>query len=321
MHYDGHAWAAMKSGIGEEIEAVWAEPSGHVFAAAYHQVLQLADTTWRRLVEAKLRFATNDRCIPGAGTACLLGGRFRVEGEMKDFSLAPSTYPLIVMSFPDGRAETEQAAFFESFTAGNFEAGVKMVDGCGLPAGNPVRAYWAFFGGLTNAQTDIAIEDMVTGEVYRWSNPAGRFATSVGDTSAFPCTAGTAVTCERGTNTACLLGSRFRVTGRMLNFSSPPQEFPVAVMSFPGGRAESDQAAFFQSFNPGNFEAGVKMVDGCSLPDGHPLRSFWVFYGGLTNAETTIRVDQVATGLADTWINPRDVFPQSVGHIGAFPCN
>lgn len=107
----------------------------------------------------------------------------------------------------------------------------------------------------------------------------------------------------------------------MLDFTSPAQEFPTAVMSFPGGRAESDQAVFFQSFNPGNFEAGVKMVDGCGLPEGHPLRSFWVFYGGLTNAETTIRVTQVATGLTDTWSNPRGAFPQSVGRTGAFPCN
>jgi len=321
LHYDGQTWEAMDSSISEAIDAVWAEPSGGVLAAGDHQVLQLAGTTWRRLVEAKLRFAIKDRCIPGAGTGCLLGGRFRVEGEMKDFSSPPKTFPLTVMSFPGSRAETEQAAFFESFAAGNFEAGVKMVDACGLPLGNPIRAYWAFFGGLTNAQTEIVVEDTVTGEVYQWLNPAGRFPISVGDTSAFPCTAGTAATCERGVNTACLLGSRFRVTGRMLDFSSPPREFTVAVMSFPGGRAESDQGVFFQSFNPGNFEAGVKMVDGCSLPDGHPLRSFWVFYGGLTNAETTIRVNQVATGLADTWTNPGGVFPRSVGRVGAFPCN
>jgi hypothetical protein len=321
LHYDGQTWAPIDSGIGEYIGAVWTEPSGPIFVAGYHQVRKFAGTSWRALVEAKLRLATNDHCIAGSGTGCLLGGRFRVEGEMKDFSSPPRTYPLTVMSFPDGRAETEQAVSFESFTAGNFEAGVKMVDGCALPPGNPVRAYWAFFGGLTNAQAEIGVEDTVTGQVYQWLNPAGRFPITLGDTSAFPCIAGTAATpCARGANTACLLGSRFRVTGRMLDFSSPPQEFPVAVMSFPGGRAESDQAVFFQSFNPGNFEVGVKMVDGCSLPAGHPLRSFWVFYGGLTNAETTIRVTQVATGLADTWTNPRGLFPQSVGRTGAFPC-
>jgi hypothetical protein len=318
LHYDGRAWTAKSSGIGEYLGAVSGGPSGEVFAAGYHQVLRLDGASWRPLVEAKLRFATNERCIPSASTGCLLSGRFRVEGEMKDFGSPPRLFPLTVMSFPGGRAETEQAVSFESFTAGNFEVGVKMVDGCSLPSG----AYWAFFGGLTNARSEIVIEDTATGKIYRWNNPAGHFPATLGDTKAFPCTVGTTATsCDRGLNTACLLAKRFRVTGKMFDFSAPPREFPLAVMSFAGGRAESDQTVFFESFNPGNLEIGVKMVDGCALPSGHPLRSYWVFYGGLTNAATTVRVTQVATGLADTWSNPGGDFPRSVGRIGAFPCN
>ena len=54
------------------------------------------------------------------------------------------------------------------------------------------------------------------------------------------------------------------------------QVFPTRVMNvlapFAGSatlpvaraRAETDQAAFFQSFTPGNFEVGVKMVDACA---------------------------------------------------------
>ncbi len=260
-------------------------------------------------------------CAPDPYTACLLGGRFRVEGTMNDFSSPPQEFVNRVMSFPGIRAESDQAVFFQSFNAGNFEVGVKMVDACGLPEGHPLRAYWAFFGGLTNAETWIEIEDTVTGYVYLWFNPAGQFPVTMGDTGAFPCLDGApAEPCVRNSNTACLIGGRFEVTGTMLDFSDPPREFPVAVMDFPSGRAESEQAVFFESFSPGNFEIGVKMVDGCGFPEGHPLRFFWVFYGGLTNAQAEVRVTQISTGLVDVWSNPAGVFPRAEGRTSAFPC-
>ena len=107
----------------------------------------------------------------------------------------------------------------------------------------------------------------------------------------------------------------------MRDFSMPPQNFETAVMDFPTGRAESDQAVFFESFAPGNFEVGVKMVDACGFPEGNPLRNFWVFYGGLTNAETRIEVTQLSTGMVDVWENPVGVFPLSEGRTSAFPCD
>ena len=88
----------------------------------------------------------------------------RVRGTMKDFGSPPRELDVRVMDFPAGRAESDQGVFFESFNRGNFEIGVKMVDGCGLPAGDPLRAYWLFVGGLTNARAEIRIEDTVTGE-------------------------------------------------------------------------------------------------------------------------------------------------------------
>jgi hypothetical protein len=78
---------------------------------------------------------------------------------------------------------------------------------------------------------------------------------------------------------------------------------------------------FFESFNAGNFEVGVKMVDACDgFPPGHPLHAYWVFYGGLTNAYTRIRVRQIATGLTDVWTSLPGSLPRSVGRTQAFPC-
>ncbi len=260
-------------------------------------------------------------CVPDPHTACLLDGRFRVQGTMRDFSSPPREFANRVMSFPGIRAESDQAVFFHSFNAGNFEVGVKMVDACGLSPDHPLRAFWAFFGGLTNAQTQIEIEDTVTGEVFEWLNPSGEFPLTLGDVGAFPCVEGTAAEpCLRDDHVACLIDGRFLVTGTMLDFSDPPSEFPVAVMDFPSGRAESQQAVFFESFSPGNFEIGVKMVDGCGLDEGHPLRFFWVFYGGLTNAEAEVRVTQISTGQVDVWSNPAGAFPRAEGRTSAFPC-
>ncbi len=260
-------------------------------------------------------------CTPDAHTACLLGGRFQVRGTMQDFSSPPRQVEARVMSFPEQRAESAQAVFFDSFRQGNFEIGVKMVDACSLPADHPLRAFWVFTGGLTNAATELRIEDTVTGQLYEWSNGVGEFPLTLGDTGAFPCVAGTPTApCSRSATTACLLGGRFAVSGTMRDFDSPPHEHPARVMSFPGGRAESTQAVFFDSFNPGNFELGVKMVDGCSLPVGDPLRSYWVFFGGLTNAASELEVTQMSTALTQSWSNPAGAFPRSEGRTGAFPC-
>lgn len=125
---------------------------------------------------------------------------------------------------------------------------------------------------------------------------------------------------DRREEAACLLGGRFRVSGSMLDFTTPPAQFPVRVMQFPEGRAVSEQAAFFESFTPGNFELGVKMVDACTLPPGNPLRACWAFYGGLTNADARLEVRQLGTGEIDVWTVPAGTLPQSEGRTQAFGC-
>jgi hypothetical protein len=225
------------------------------------------------------------------------------------------------MEFPGGRAESDQSVGLESFTPGSLEVGVKMVNGCTLTEGHPLRSYWVFLGGLTNAGFEITIEDTVTGQMKIWRNPAGTFPQTIGDTSAFPCVTGQVrVLCVRDARTACLIEGRFRVTGVMADFNTPPNEVATRVMSFPSGRAASNQAALFESFRSGNLEVGVKMVDGCSLPPEAPLRAYWVFYGGLTNAETRIVVTDTANESMDVWENPAGTFPVAEGRTNAFPC-
>ena len=276
--------------------------------------------------------ASASACVPGPNTACLLDGQFRITGAMKNFAAPPATFPIEVMDFALGRAESNEAVFWESFEAGNFEVATKMNDACGLPQGHPLRAYWAFFGGLTNQRTDMVIRDTVTGETYNWTNPANQLPTTIADTAAFPCESpGAPGSCVRDGDTACLIGGRFEVTGEMRNAAN--DVFATRVMSTdllaPGSartpvsrtRAETDQAAFFQSFEAGNFEVGVKMVDACALAPGNPLRFFWIFYGGLTNADTEVHAVHVPTGRASVWRNPAGSLPTSEARTNAFPCS
>jgi len=271
-------------------------------------------------------------CVPNATTACLIDGQFRITGEMKNFSDPPVTFENNVMSFPGtaaasfqravalGRAESAQAVFFDSFTRGNFEIGVKMVNACGLPPSDPRRSFWTFFGGLTNKRTDITVTDTVTGQSVVWVNPASMFPTTEANTlaaspKALPCEdLGAPTACVRDDRTACLFDGRFKVFGSMRN--AQDQEFVAQVMQFSTERAETNQAVFFDSFTPGNFEVGVKMVNGCA-----GFGFYWIFYGGLTSADTDILAVHVPTGRVDIWRNPPGMLPTTEGRTQAFPCS
>ncbi len=65
----------------------------------------------------------------------------------------------------------------------------------------------------------------------------------------------------------------------------------------------TDSAASFEFFEVGNVEIVVKMKDTCTLPDGHPLRNFWVFIAGLTNVRVEITIVDTVTGTVRKFIN------------------
>ncbi len=86
------------------------------------------------------------------------------------------------MSFGAERTESNESVFFYFFNPANFEMGVKVLNGCGL-GGN----YWIFVSGLTNQGYTVTVRDTLTGRVKTYSNPLGLYPTTVGDTSAMPC--------------------------------------------------------------------------------------------------------------------------------------
>lgn len=120
-------------------------------------------------------------CVRDADTACLLGGKFKVE---VDWTTATSSGAGKLMAFGAERAESAESAFFWFFNSTNFEMGVKMVDACVAP----FDRYWVFFSGLTSQGFQVKVTRMADGreKIYP-ANPINNLPTTVADTDAFTC--------------------------------------------------------------------------------------------------------------------------------------
>jgi concanavalin A-like lectin/glucanase superfamily protein len=120
--------------------------------------------------------------------------------------------------------------------------------------------------------------------------------------------------CVSSASTACLLGGRFEVKVTMWNFQNPAVAFQGMVQTYNGQSSQTDQSASFFSFQNGNVEVFVKMVNACSAGS----HSFWLFAAGATTAETQILVrDTVAEETVQIY-NPRNVLFESVADTQAF---
>ena len=87
----------------------------------------------------------------------------------------------------------------------------------------------------------------------------------------------------------------------MYDFADPPELFVGRVQTYGGESSETDQSVSFYSFQDGNVEVFVKMVDACSHPG---FVSFWLFAAGATNAQTEITVRDTQSGQIRTITNP-----------------
>lgn len=111
-------------------------------------------------------------CFPSATRACLLGDRFAVEGEWRNFvGESGSAFTTSVTS------DTGILWFFDPNVV---EIVVKLVDGSAFN-----DRFWVYFGSLSNVEFTLTVTDTVTGESKPYFNPLGSFG-SFGDIDAFP---------------------------------------------------------------------------------------------------------------------------------------
>jgi hypothetical protein len=130
---------------------------------------------------------------------------------------------------------------------------------------------------------------------------------------------GTGVTCNQtaacvpGANDGCLIGGRFQVTTTYYN--STDGKAQGQVLSFNGGRAESDESVFYYFTDSSNFEMGVKVLDACSLNN-----FYWVFIGGLTNQGWDVNILDTHTGNFKSYSNALNITTITTTDTAALPC-
>jgi hypothetical protein len=239
-------------------------------------------------------------CAAGSEVLCLAGGRFQARVSWKNpYTGETGTGKALPLTGDTGS--------FWFFNPANLELMVKALNGH-LVNGR----FWIFYGSLSNVEYTLTVTDMARGAVKTYHNAPFQFG-SRADVDAFPAipppaslASGTTLPASlpkaesalfaagdcTPTPTSLCPQNRFQVT---VDFIDPRTGITGQ------GRAVSltSDTGVFWFFEPGNLELMVKVLDGRGV-NGY----FWVFYGGLSDVDYTIRVTDTATGATRTYHNP-----------------
>lgn len=111
-------------------------------------------------------------CTADGQTACLNGGRFKVQASFDAGSVGAGAAHLASLS--------GDTAYLWFFSSSNAEALLKVLDGCGVNG-----HYWVFVGGLTNVAVTITVTDTASHTQQIYQNPTGTPFAPIQDTAAF----------------------------------------------------------------------------------------------------------------------------------------
>lgn len=113
--------------------------------------------------------------------------------------------------------------------------------------------------------------------------------------------------CFPGAQALCLANGRFQVDADWMTTQGTSGKGQVVP------NVATDDSGLFYFFTQANWEVVVKVLDACVVND-----RFWVFAGGLTNVQVTLRVIDTQTGAVRHYFNPQTTAFQPVQDIGAF---
>ena len=116
--------------------------------------------------------------------------------------------------------------------------------------------------------------------------------------------------CEPGEELLCLLDNRFSVEVRLIDPNVEPPLDPVKRARVAPSLTTAN-TGFFWFFNPENIELAVKVLDGRALNG-----SFWFLYGGLSDVEYRMTVEDPVTGSAAGYANEKGSI---CGHVDTEP--
>ncbi len=270
------------------------------------------------IIAARIYFLT----CASSTRLCLHHGRFAVDVRLPD---AQPPHDPVAHAVP----LTDDAGTFWFFREANVELMVKVLDG------RPVNDhFWVFAGAMSNVHYEIDVTDTITGTTRTYPNPQGRLA-SLADTEAFtdpsvPEPVPQSSPAETGLSTA--------VARAMTPLPAPTHPIPscdsAGVLCLRGGQFQAqiswhdprsgstgfgfaenltDESGYFWFFRPGNAELVTKVLDGTTI-NGH----YWVFFGGLTDVEFSLSVEDIAHHTGWSYHNPPYTLT-SHADVGALP--
>lgn len=110
--------------------------------------------------------------------------------------------------------------------------------------------------------------------------------------------------CVPGPTTICVGNGRFKVEA---TFDTGTQQGQAQGVKL------TDDTGYLWFFSASNVETVVKVLDACSYN-----QRFWVYAGGLTNEQVTLKVTDTKTGMVKTYSNPLGTAFNPVQDISAF---
>lgn len=251
---------------------------------------------------------------------CLDQGRFEVEVAWRDHHNGNRTGVGGANSF--GGYEGVTGSFW-FFNPNSVDLIVKVL-------GTQEGDHWVFYGGLSDVYYEMTVTDTETGEVRSYENLEGSIC-GLADTTAFLYSGGNEGQSQAAgfdgslhfpsagvgavsdafrpgledeeeeedetSETLSLLDGRFDVTIDWIN--QHDNDTAGIGTAIPG----TNQVGYFWFFNERNLEVVIKMVDGRAVND-----YWWVFWGGLSDVNYTIKVVDVVSGREWTRTNPPGSF-------------
>ncbi|MEM7352048.1 MAG: Ig-like domain-containing protein [Acidobacteriota bacterium] len=257
-------------------------------------------------------------CVENGTTLCLNGDRFQ----------AKLTWENAAGGGGNGHvaASSELSGVFRFFDPINWEAQVKVIDGCAANG-----KFWVLSSSTTNLEYTLEVTDTNNGAVNTYFNPLNQVPQANIDTTAFNCSgasSGKSVTlspsppltqdtgqtststCTAGGQRLCLADDRFKAELTWRNFTDPIAAGNVV----PGA---TDMSGLFYFADSENWEVLVKVIDQCATSN-----RFWVLAGASTNLEYELKITDTETGAIKTYFNPLGTPSGSVVDTQAFAtCN